>query len=708
MKQSRRWLSMAMLVFTFVFFGGLGTRADAAVPASGRVWELVSTEQPGSTLMNEVGPISEGGDALAYNTVNPVAESPSGAFFGYATAVRGPAGWLDTPNAFPYAVYSPNILLALAPVLPMTFSEDLETALWIAGIPLTADAPPEEHLGLYRKSGEEPFELIAPVLGDGVEEVPIAYPGFVDLSSDGSRAIFGTKEHLLPADAGRTEGESVYEWEGSGVHLVDVSNGGTLLSTCGSQVPKANGVSPSASQVFFSVPAACNGVEKIYLRDLEDETTVQISASQCTRVDCNAAQSVAFAGATPGGSLAFLTTKQQLTDDDHDSARDLYSYEVSTGELKLLSGGAAAATGEVNSGLAYPSEGGGRVYFRATGEMLPGETGTEQKLFLADGTGFHLVAEAAFPEAGPQIGLSADGSRALFVTASQLPGSDTDTQPDAYLYDASQETLTRISSGPSGGNGSFAVRAAREPNPKGFEFELFDFGDALPFYEIDANGDRAFFMTKEQLLPEDTNGKSDVYEWWEGQIGLVSPGSGDSVSTFEGATRDAGTALIKTTATLSAADVDGGAPDYYAARIGGGFPEAEAPPCESTPCYPAREPLTRPVPASMTPSLRKRGRLRILRVESSKEGAGLPSAVVASVPSPGPVSAFVWIRGGGKKVVLAKGNAGAIRPGKIRISLRFTHSGNGNTGARKAHLTVKGGGSQVSRIVVLNPGGLGR
>lgn len=672
--------------------------ADASVPAGGRVWELVSFEQVTSARTFGVRPMGEDGDEFVYSMVGPPPGSESGPFLSFVSAKRGQAGWASNPLSLPYAAFSEGFFETVVPILPTAFSEDLQSVLWISSVPLTAGAPPEGKLGLYRKVGSAAPELIATV----GEDLTFEYGGFADISSDGSRVIFSTKEHLLPGDAGRTEGHSIYEWDGSSLELVDVDNGGTLLSTCGTFLSQANGMSYAADLVFFTVPAACAGVQKVYLRDLESQTTVEISASQCTRLDCNAASDVSFAGALPDGSVAFLTSSQQLTDDDHDAGRDLYRYDIGAEELRLLSGG-TETSGEVSSALAYPSDDGSRAYFRGTGEVLPGETTTGEKLFWGDSGGVHHVVDAEFVFQ-PQINLSADGTRALFVTQSPLLPGDTDAQSDAYLYDSDQESVTQVSTGPSGGNGTYGVIISSP-----IERAEFEKGNRRPFYAIDAAGERMFFSTEERLLPEDINNKGDIYERWNGELGLVSPGSEEFDAAFGGASRDGSTVIFASNYKLSPRDEDGGNRDFYAARVGGGFPEPEeeAPGCDVVLCpAPARRQLTRPTPESTVPLQRKGGRIKVIRVGTGDAGlVGTSTTVLAAVPDAGLVSADVWVSRKGKKLVVARGSARAERPGKVRIRLRLTPVGRRSSiHTRSGHLTVSEGDLTVSRTLKVSIG----
>jgi hypothetical protein len=698
-----RWLLGAMLiaiVLTVLFV----PKAEAAVPSGGRAWELVSFKEPTSGRMFAIRPMEDDDERFAFSTFGPAPGGESGPFATFLTAERGPTGWIDTPLSMPYSMNRNFIVEELEPLFPASFSRDFQTSIWLSKAPLTPDGPPEGPDGLYRKVKGQPPEFIA---NTGSFIIPLFFfeESFADISSDGSRVIFGSLKHLLPGDAGRTSGYSLYAWEAGDLQLVDVDNGGNLISTCGSTVSQANGMSASANRVFFTVPASCGGVAKIYMRDLETDTTAQVSASECTRGDCNAPQDAEFAGATRDGSAAFLTTAQQLTNDDHDSTRDLYRYDVAAGELTLLSGGAEEATGEVlKERNAYPSENGSRAYFLAKGEVLPGETTTGEKLFRSDASGLHLVTEAPFA-LNPEIQLSGDGERVLFVTSSQLLPGDTDSEPDAYLYDAEGESLTLISTGPSGGNGPFPAlvfspleRPEAEPS-----------GDKRNYYAIDRMGERVFFGTKEQLLPEDTNTVADVYEWWNGQLGLISSGEDTHDAAFAGASRDGHSALFVTNASLSPQDNDGGNRDFYVARIGGGFPEPEEEEgCDVKLCpLPPREPLVRPALASTASLSSRGGHLRIIRVDSSgSSGRGRSLSVLAGVPHPGLVTASIWVRAHGKKTVLAAGSAGAVRPGRLRVDLRFTRSGRQFAGSHidKARLTLSEGDATASQAVKLNRG----
>ncbi|HET6998262.1 MAG TPA: hypothetical protein VFI03_06695 [Solirubrobacterales bacterium] len=689
---------LAAFAAASVLLGIPAPQAQADIPANGRSWELITVNPPSSSRVVGLRPIRDDGERLIYGAAGPPEDSLSGAGITYGGAIRGSSGWIDVPVGLPYEGEFPGQepLAAVAPLLASSFSEDEETIVWVASVPLILGAPPEGDLALYRELPDGTVQFIAKV-GDGPTSV-FSYGSFADIARDGGRVVFAADAHLLPADAARTQGRSVYTWDGGSLELVDVDDGGTLLSTCGSEVSRANGMSASADRVFFSISPECGNLEKVYLADLETGSTTEISASLCTRLDCNADGNVRFAGATPDGNFAYLVTTQQLVNADENSRRDLYRYTVGTGGLSLLSGGASAATEDVADQQVFPSDHGERVYFRTIGEIPLDGSSPDQKLFMADGGGLHLVAEASLSPP-TEISLSADGNRALFTTQTKVLEGDTDSQEDAYLYDAEAETLTRVSTGPSGGNQEYPVRI--EPgNP--VNRHPIEYGNTRPYYAIDAAGDRAFFQTAEPLIPEDSNSAPDVYEWWNDGLSLVSPGNQPLGSDFAGVSRDGRSVIFGTNASLVGRDVDGESRDLYSARLGAGFPEpqSDSPGCDLASCpLPSAGRITRATPPSMAQLQSKRGALRVISVASkAKKGA---IAVLVSVPASGVVSGLISIQEKGKKVVLAAGKIRAKHDGQAQLKLKLTPSARRSPGggAKAAQLTVKQGSSKVSQTV---------
>ncbi len=207
-----------------------------------------------------------------------------------------------------------------------------------------------------------------------------------------------------------------------------------------------------------------------------------------------------------------------------------------------------------------------------------------------------------------------DGTRLAFESEEQLTSYD--NQPavagacgetgrcrEVYLYNAATGKIVCTSCAPSG---------APPTGPAELGGQESD-GEARAFLEVSAfylprnlseDGGRLFFQSPSALVPQDSNGVLDVYEW-EQPVSQVEPGdsctrsspdfsesdggcvfavsdvSGVFESNFMDASPSGEDVFIKTAEQLVPADTDSRA-DVYDVRVGGGFPAASqtAPVCD--------------------------------------------------------------------------------------------------------------------------------
>ena len=130
------------------------------------------------------------------------------------------------------------------------------------------------------------------------------------------------------------------------------------------------------------------------------------------------------------------------------------------------------------------------------------------------------------------------------------------------------------------------------------------------------SGERVFFDSFVSLVPRDTNGKEDVYEWEVvgsgdcttqnsafsamngGCVSLISSGESPQDSHFMDASATGSDVFFATGASLLPQDT--GLIDVYDARVEGGFPAAEAgpAPCEGEACQGSPVPPNDVTPAS--------------------------------------------------------------------------------------------------------------
>ncbi len=649
--------------------------ASVAAPAHGRAWELVTPPDPSGAPVDSVHGIAPDGDRLVYSTVGPVPGAQAGSLRTPSLAERTPSGWTRVPIGPPYSVPQFNIL---APVTLSGASADMTRWIWSSRIPLTADGPASFDRGIYSSTGAGSRATLLDAVASGFE--------FSGGSADMRRVVFQSGGALLPEDV-RSGGRQVYERSDAGLRLVGVDNAGAPLSSCGAIVGSdsypPNPISRDGRRIFVTSPdTACGtSTKRVYLR--ADGATTEVSASQCSRVTpaCSAPADVRFMGATPSGSVVFVATAQQLTDDDRDTAQDLYRYDVASGVLSRVSAGPAGISAAVTATAAYPSADGSRVYFIASGLLVPGKGVVGgANVYLSDGGGLRFVATlvsgdswraaATIDGRREDVQITPDGGRLAFMSSAPLTADDTDMRRDVYLYDAVDDRLERVSGRPGTGNGNFDAGIAQ-----GTSFIQPTAGQQLRSLSVD--GRHLFFTTEEALTPDDSNATVDVYEWEEGDVGLVSSGGESTFLRYHTASADGSSVFFGTDASLTPDDDDGGYVDLYVARKGGGFPapESSPPACAGDEC--TASPVTRLVrslPATVG-FVAARERLDVLPLSAAARRRAAARGWLTlgvSTGSPGRLAARARARIGRRTRTVASGAARAARPGNVRLRLRLS------------------------------------
>lgn len=649
------------------------------VPTQGRAWELVTLPDTFSAFLFQVLALSPEGDRIFYTTVGPLPDSPTGEpQIAPATATRGADGWVNAtvPALFPDFEEEP---------VPVAIAPDFETSLW-------RNRMPSGEVGLFRRTADGEYTLL--VSGLTHLDPPLLLANSTDLG----HVVVRSERHLLPADASRTSGASIYELVGSALRLVDVGNDGALISNCGSRGVTPNSISRDGRRIFFSAAPGCGESRRVYLRT-DGATTTEISAPQCSLPDCGPEADVTFVGATPNGSGAFLVTAQKLTNDDGDSRADLYGYDVASGTLTLVSTSVGGNDLIPTTEAVHVSADGSHATFGAVEQIGPGET-SAPRLYITDGSGQNLVP-GAVPSKFLQV--SADGRYTVFATPAPVVAGDVDESLDVYRYDSETATVDRISAGSTGENGPFA--ATIEPYLLGGSFPAYEPTDAnLPYRVMSDDGSRVFFTTAEDLLPEDQNDLPDVYEWTVEGLGLVSSGAGDGEWKHEGVdaetifgttTPDGRSVLFLTGDTLLPRDRDGGDNDFYVARIGGGFDEPSPPAACSDQCGPSpRGRSDRPLPASAQPAAKS---IRVARLDPAARRRIAATGwieLLVEVPKAGRLSAEARARVGRHERTIAAASVKVAEPGPARLRMRLSG------GARR--VLARGGGLSVRLAVRLS------
>jgi hypothetical protein len=383
------------------------------------------------------------------------------------------------------------------------------------------------------------------------------------------------------------------------------------VSTNGSHILMSTAETPYSR---FSNPRP---LKRLYMR-VDDAVTYEVSQGH----------SVSFLGMTVDGSKVFFTSNEQLTSDDHDTSADVYMWSEATDSLTRLSAGNngagnsdACSTSWVERCDAVPVAGGaetdnsfatagGDVYFYSP-EQLDGPKGVfgERNLYVYRGGEVAFVTTLAPDRPVTRVQVSPDGGHAAFVTASRLSSYDNAGFQEMYSYTPSSGALTCVSCDPRG-------------NPPGGNVQASVHGIFM------SNDGRTFFYSPDALVPQDTNGLRDVYEFVEGRPQLIGSGLGSAdtqktpnqvrTAGLSGVSGDGINVYFSTYDNLVPQDHNGQFLKFYDARSNGGFAVTPRP----APCAAADECHAAGIPSPAAPMITSEADLGAGGNASSDRGRG--------------------------------------------------------------------------------------
>jgi hypothetical protein len=626
--------------------------------------EMVSPLEKNNSLITAIdglpGPTAGGviqaapeGQSFAYISTGAFADPLGGPPASQYLAERGPEGWSTTNLSFPLRSLSYPSDAAGGPY--RSFSADLTKSLIVNGglvaggpienPPLTPDAP----VGYQNYYVRDALGTFTPILTEAPNESPSTFQlEFVGASPDLKWLAFVSTTALTPEaiDNGHF---NLYDWSAAeGIRLVNVLPGaeeGTDSAQLGAnnvgEPAGTHPISDDGSRIFFTQ----NG--NLYLRE-DNARTLQLDRAQGGPESGGAV----FQAAGADGSRVFFSDERKLTEDTDavSFGGDLYEYDLETGRLTDLT--AVDPEGGGFQGLLGASEDGSEVYFVANGRLATGtsrgdcSSGNADPSFecnlyrLHDGQVSYIATLTPRDNSGDAKALlsgvetahdwniallertarvTPDGSQLAFMSDSELTGYDNrefetgKPQQEVYVYDARRDELHCASCDPSGAR---PTGASWIPAGTQFTNTLAVYQSHLLSTGPDGNGTRVFFDSSDSLVPQDTDGTVDVYEWesegtgscrqTEGCVYLISGGTGASRSTsFLDASADGNDVFFVTAAQLVPADTDALA-DVYDARVGGGLPGPSAPstPCNGEGCKaPAAPAPVESTPATQGPSV---------------------------------------------------------------------------------------------------------
>ncbi len=525
------------------------------------------------------------GDSIAYPATLPLPGAPTG---GYRyLAARGASGW-NSEDILPLESYS-GIFCDGAGSAP-AYSEELSKAIIRFGAETRAtygEGGECNNEGLQVAKGE-PVGYENLLLRDNTtgtyELINTPSPGvtpadahFEGASADLSHVVFGEKTPL--AEGAQYGVENLYEWDEGVVRLLTVLPDGTAVagSLPTDPRPGSNSISADGSHIVFTAGG------DLYVR-IDGQRTVQLDESQGP----GASGGGSFQAASADGQEIFFTDDSMLTPDSTAQAGEPDLYEcalpegVSKCELTDLSVAGAGEHADVVAVSALGSQDTSHVYFTAKGVLASntreytdseGNTVVEKaesgqlNLYVWSGGATTFIAQL---KSGLYVDngfgtTSPDGASFAFVSHRSLTGYDNIELDDGipvaeiFLYSDSANQLVCASCNPTG----------EAPTTGGVKEESTF---------VVANAGRLFFDTAEALVPSDTDGQADVYEYEDGHLYLISSGASSSESSLVGAGESGDDVFFSTRQQLVAQDTQEGAKVIYDARVDGGFPEPVSPP----------------------------------------------------------------------------------------------------------------------------------
>jgi len=480
-----------------------------------------------------------------------------------------------------------------------------------------------------------------------------------------------------------------------------------------------NQVSVVGPKLFFVSPAGFGELKQLYVQEggkpgrlISHDTAGNPAAGGIFSLGGNSSQLVSdeFAAATPDGSRVVFRSEAALTVDAPASGVKTYRAEITPGAITLtylpaVDGSVLQIDGDASTILfSVPGSAPGQNSYYVWDEGRPAAPYTVQ----TDVSGSNQMPEVVF---------SADGSALVFTSGAEFePGIPGNGATQIYRWTRQGQTVTCISCRRDGGTpGAFGSHIANSPSiatdnpayPGGIGSDPANQSTVVGNRKISSDGSRVFFDTNDPLDPvHDVNGVRDVYMWENGKNYLLTTGRGGTPSLILDNGESGNDVMFVTKDALVPSDTNQ-TYDVYDARVDGGFAEPKVEVCEGEACQASRS-----APASSPPASRsvrgvgnvksvslgavkiaqmgKPGKIARVRVSVPaaghlKLGGGLLNGKSRSVKAKGAVKLNLTLTKAGKRKLAAKGQL------RTKVTATFRDS-NGGTKKNSVTLRFKQGG----------------
>jgi hypothetical protein len=484
--------------------------------------------------------------------------------------------------------------------------------------------------------GEE--ELCTPSASSGSTLVACG-PEFLGASEDLAHVVLRANAQLK---AGAGTGQ-LYEWSAGQLRQASVLPDGkpapeSPAAQLGREDRTVRGaISSDGSRVIWSTAAP----NSLYLREMALAKTVQLDKAQAgCSVECESGGGE-FQLASPDGSRVLFTDTHKLTEDAGagGTKADLYECKIlisgsePTCELSDLTPKRAGESADVQGGVLGASDDGSVIYLAANGvlDATANARGEQAQPGNCKGVSANGACNLYMREAGATsfvtrlaggdnhdwsnelsnepTRVSPDGRFLELMSERSLTGYDNrdvasgKAAAEVYLYDASTRRLSCASCDPTGARPAGVEYAKLRPTAgglvgtNGWPESALVAANVPPWTAIGDAGTRAdhqprylsdsgrlFFNSANALVPQDSNGTQDVYEYEPpgvggctsespefsessgGCVALISSGASALPSAFMDASEAGDDVFFISSAKLSPLDADS-ARDIYDAHI---------------------------------------------------------------------------------------------------------------------------------------------
>ena len=517
---------------------------------------------------------SDAGDAAAFESRLNFGDAIGSGTVGRTTylARRGAGGWSThsvTPMPRPDAI---QVLPASTRV--EVFADDLSNALvWAYDLPAVADDTPSRENLYVEDTATGGLRTVSKTQQDPLALFDFLNTTFDGYSADAKHVAFDTPTRMLPDAVSGVP--NVYKWDDGVLSLAGVLPDGSVPPGGATVFPTniRGTMSADGTRLVFMASPDGSAPSQLYLH-VDGRRTVWVSEPERSNRDETPPNGIVFEGMTPDGRNVFFVSDDPLVDGDTAPGPDEYRFTYSAdpandgGNLTLLTNDGQALDGPGAGGtLVGMSDDARRVYLHESGGTL--------QLWQEGVSGLTTVDPSA-PRSVPSQWLtlvtsmpgnsrvSPDGNWLAYFKAGQM-----------YLYDRRAQSLTCVSC-PSDAS---VVPSVTDSGGR-------DFQGFRPRFLSD-NG-KVFFTSTGSLVPEDTNGVADVYEY-DGQtrtLSLLTSGKGVDPAMFVDASRSGDDVFVVTRGKLVKSDRDDYV-DLYDVRVGAAPPDqpADAPACEGEACH---------------------------------------------------------------------------------------------------------------------------